>query len=303
MTGFPSALFLLLALTRAEIIERFKAPIVTQAEGLVQVHADCPEDMRREFQLPIASFAAETVKTLYAGNGRRPERFQEAGIVIHVGDVRTNLPEVVTRVVTNGNRAVTRIYVRSPGFADLGQLKTAVIRGYFRSVERRELSEQEAVAAYRRADPELRIADERQRLEDWLVGRGDIRDDEEGLKLMRKILVPGKASRRDVLTFASRLYLYPPSYDLRFAGRHDCLSFREALKFAKIDPLVRLVALVKAPDLPVLGGGRGDELTAAAEAYRVFLSELAKQEKDEDELKELLDEADEKLNIAYEKAR
>jgi len=297
------AVLLLLALTRAEILERFKAPVVTQADGLVQVYADCPEDMRREFQMPIASFAAETVKTLYQGAGKKPERFERAGIVIHVGDVRTNLTAVTTKVTTNGAVVVTRIYVKSPGFADLGLLRLAVIKGFYRSVESRELSDREAVAAYRQSDPRLRIADERQRIEDWLVGKGDIKDDEEGLKLMRKIVEPGKASRRDVLTFASRLYLYPPAYDLRFLGRFDCLSFREALRFARIDPMIRLVALFKSRELPLFGGGRGDEMAAAAESYRVFLVELGKMEKEEDQIKALLDEADEKLNIAYEKAR
>ena len=64
----------LLALTRAEIIERFKAPVVTQADGLVRVFADCPEDMRREFQSPIARFAADTVQTLYQGLAKKPVR-------------------------------------------------------------------------------------------------------------------------------------------------------------------------------------------------------------------------------------
>ena len=43
-------LIALLALTRAEIIERMRAPVVTQADGMVQVFADCPEDMRRELE-------------------------------------------------------------------------------------------------------------------------------------------------------------------------------------------------------------------------------------------------------------
>jgi len=297
------AALLVLALTRAEILERFRAPVVTQADGLVQVYANCPEDMRREYQMPIASFAAETVKTLYQGTGRKPERFEKPGIVIHIGDVRTNLTEVVTKVMTNGTRVVTRIFVKSPGFADLMHLRLSIVKGYFRSVEGRELTDGVAIEAYRRANPTLRVADERRRLEDWLVGRGDIRDDEEGLRLMRKIIEPGKSSRRDVLTFASRLYLYPPAYDLRFLGRFDCLSFREALKFAKIDPAIRVLALLKSRELPLFGGGRGDELAVAAEGYRVFLVELVKQEKDEAELEDLLDAADEKLNIAFEKAR
>ena len=55
-------------------------------------------------------------------------------------------------------------------------------------------------------------------------------------------------------------------------------------------------------DEPVLGGGRGEDLAAAAMDYRTFLLEFAKAEKSEDELLELLDAADVKLNVAFEKA-
>ena len=292
---------LLLALTRAEIIERFKAPVVTQADGLVQVYADCPEDMRKDFQGPVARFAADTVQMLYGGLARKPERFLRAGIVIHIGDVRTNLTEVTAQVVTNGNRAISRIRVKSPGYADLYRLRVEVIKAFYRSVEKRELSDEEAVAAYRHAIPELRVFDERMKLEDWLVGRGT-KDDEEGLRLMRKVFRPGESSPRDVLTFASRLYLYPPQHDVRFLGKFDRLSFSEAVKFGRIDPLVRLVAYSKAFELPVLGGGRSPELTAAANAYQEFLLEFARGEKDEKGLKALLGDADEKLNVAFEKA-
>ena len=295
------ATVLLLALTRAEIVERFKAPVVTQSDGLVQVYADCPEDMRKEFQGPIARFAADTVQSLYQGLARKPERFKKAGILIHVGDVRTNVTEVTTQVVTNESRVVSRIRVKSPGYADLYRLRLEVIKAFYRSVEKRELSDEEAVAAYRHAIPELRVFDERMKLEDWLVGRGT-KDDEEGLRLMRKVFRPGESSPRDVLTFASRLYLYPPQHDVRFLGKFDRLSFSEAVKFGRIDPLVRLVAYSKAFELPVLGGGRSPELTAAANAYQEFLLEFARGEKDEKGLKALLGDADEKLNVAFEKA-
>ena len=294
---------LLLALSRAEILERFKAPVITQMEGLVQVYADCPEDLRREYQMPIASFAAETAKTLYQGLGRKPERFRKPGILIHVGDVRTNVSDVVTRVATNDSRVISRIYVKSPGYADVSRLRLELVKAFFRSVEGKELSDAAAVAAYRRGDPALRIADERQRLEDWLNGTGDLKDDEEGLKLLRKVIEPGKASRRDVLTFASRLFLYPPAADLRFLGRFDCLSFRDALRLARTNLFVRVVASAKANEVPVFGGGRGEDLSAAAEAYRVFLVELARGKKGEKELKALLDTADERLNVAFEKAQ
>lgn len=294
------AAILCLALTRAEILERFRAPVVTQADGLVQVYADCPEDMRREFQMPIASFAAETVKTLYRGLSLKPERFPKAGIVIHVGDVRTNLAEVVAKVSTNDGRVVSRIYVKSPGYADLYRLKLEVIKGFFRSVRRTELSDEAAVTAFRNADPELRIEEERWRLEEWLrEGKGD---DEAGLKLMRKIIRPGMASARDVITFASRLFLYPPQYDLRFMGRFDCLSFRDALKYGRTDPSVRAMAFFKANEMPVFGGGRGESLKTAADKYMDFLRELAGGEKTDRELAKLLDDADVQLNIAFEEA-
>lgn len=291
----------LLALTRAEILERFKAPVVTQSDGLVKVYANCPEDMRREFQSPIARFAADTVQMLYRGLAKKPVRFDKPGIVITVGDIRTNVTTVTSRALTNDSRVVTRIRVLSPGYADLARLKLEVIRAFYRSVEGRELNEDEAIAAYRHADPVLRVWDERQKLENWLSGCGTT-NDEEGLKLMRRVFEPGKASRRDVLIFASRLFLYPPQLDLRLAGKYVSLSFREAVRFAKIDPLTRLVAYYKANEMPVLGGGRGEDLAAAAMDYRTFLLEFAKAEKSEDELLELLDAADVKLNVAFEKA-
>ena len=300
MTALLSTV-LLAALSRAEIIARFRAPVVTQADGLVKVYADCPEDMRREYQMPIASFAAETVKTLYQGLAQRPARFERPGIVIHVGDVRTNVAEVVTQVSTNDGQVVSRIRVRAPGYADLYQLKLAVIKAFFRSVEGREVSDDDAVALYRRADPQLRVLDERQKLEDWLVGCGTT-NDEEGLTLMRRVFAPGRASPRDVLIFASRLFLYPPQRDVRLAGKYDCLSFREAVRLARTDPLTRAVAYVKANELLVLGGGRGEEMSAAAYAYRDFLLAFARKETDERELLDKLDDADAKLNIAFEKS-
>ena len=295
------AAFLLLALTRAEIIERFKAPVITQADGLVQVYADCPEDMRKEFQSPVARFAADTVQVLYQGLAKKPVRFSKAGILIHVGDVRTNLTEVTAQVSTNDSRVVTRIRVKSPGYADLYRLRVEVIKAFFRCVEKREVPEAEAVAAYRRGDPALRVFDERMKLEDWLAGRGT-RDEEEGLRLMRKVFEPGVSSPRDVLVFASRLYLYPPQYDLRFLGKFDRLSFAEAIRFGRTSALARIVAYNRAFELPVMGGGRSPELAAAAEAYKAFLLAFAKGEADEKGLKALLDTADERLNVAFEHA-
>ena len=296
------AIAALLALSRAELVERFRAPVVTQAGGLVRVYADCPEDMRREYQSPIASFAAETVKNLQRGFSMRSVRYSSPGIVLHIGDVRTNDASVVARAVTNGSDVATRIYVRAPGSADLARLRIEIVKAFCRSVRREEVSDEAAVSAYRAGDPAMRIEDERMRLEEWLATGAGVRDDEEALKLMRKVIQPGVASRRDVLIFASRLFLYPPLHGRRFAGRYDGITFRDAVRLAPKAPAVRALALRKASWIPVCGGGKGDALTAAATAYTRFLISLSDAESGEDELLKLLDEADALLNIAYEKA-
>lgn len=298
MTIFAS--ILMLAITRAELIERFNSPIITRADGLIQVHASCPEDMRNEFQLPVAKFADDAVSTLYSGLAIKSERQSTPGIVITIGSVRTNRTDVITSVVTNGEHVVTRIYLPSPGYVDLYRFKLDVIKGFFRYVKGEDISDDEAIDRFRLADPELRIEEARMQREEWLwLGKGD---DEEGVKMMQKIIKPGTAFRRDVLTFASRLYLYPPQYDLTFVGKFKSLSFREALEYAAIDPSIRIVAFFKAKEMPVFGGGKGAALKAAAEAYRKFLDELAKGEMELDELKDLLESADTLLNIAYEEA-
>lgn len=290
------ASILLFALTRAEIIERMRAPVVTQADGLVQVFASCPEDMRREYQMPIASFASDTVGNLYRSLSMRPKRFSRAPIVIHVGSVRTNLPEVVSSV-SDGR---TRIYVKAPGYADIGRLRTEIVKAFFRAVKGEEVDDAAAVRAFRRAFPELRIADERAGLERWIRGEGG--DDEHNLRLMRKILKPGEATRRDVLVFASRLFLYPPTFDRKFCGCHDSLSFKDAAALCREDPAIRIAARRKADEVVVFGGGRGEAMSAAAAAYREFLLALVRAEEAE-KLEELLDAADVRLNVAFEDAK
>ena len=291
---------LVLALTRSEFIERMKAPVVTQTEGLVQVYADCPEDMRREYQSPVAGFVSETARALYRSLGMKPVRFRRAGIVVHLGDVRTNLSEVVTKVATNGDAVVTRLYLPSPGYADLRKFRIEAVKGFFRAVRGEEIDDAEAVARFRRSDPGFRVADEREALDRWLrFGEGD---DEEGLRMMRKVIEPGFASPGDIVTFASRLFLYPPQYDITFADGSHSMSLRAAMHHAD-DPRIRFLALAKAEELVIFGGGRGERLSEAAADYRDYLRELAKGELNANELANLLESAETKLNIAYEEAR
>lgn len=306
MTARLLAVALLLGLTRAEIIERMKAPVITQCDGLVQVYADCPEDMRREFQMPIASFASDTVKMLYRGLSIVPKRYSRAEIMIHVGDVRTNLTAVVARARTNDSRVVSRIYLPSPGYADIGTFRLELVKAFSRAVRGVELDDDAATALCRKSDPAIRIADERDRLEKWLAGKWPSptpETDEENLKLMRRIIEPGVATKGDVLQFAARLFLYPPVFDVPFCGKYDCLSFRDAAKLVKRDPRIRFLAFAKSGQLVAFGGGRSKTMAEASRLYFGFLQELAKAEPDLTKALEILDQADMKLNIALEEAK
>lgn len=303
-------LIAMLALTRAEIVQRMRAPVNTQADGLVRVFANCPEDMRREYQSPVARFAADTVALLYRGEKRKPVRFERPGIIIHLGDVRTNITDVVARVTTNENEVTTRIYLKSPGGADLGRFRTEVVRAFYRAVCRRELSDSDAREKFNSFDPEYQVAQRRAQLEAWLAGdrskQGTVHDetwDEEHLTLLRKVLQIGVSSRRDVLTFASRLYLYPLYFDEAFEGGRRSLSFKEAIHLARKDLRIRLLAMKKSVEVAVFGGGRSEELASAAEAYVEFLQELSKGEKSEKEMEDLLLNADKRLELAFERAR
>lgn len=300
------SLIAMLALTQAEIDQRMLAPIVTQADGLVRVFANCPEDMRREYQMPIARFAADTVTLLYRGAKLKPERFDRPRIIVHVGDVRTNLTDVIVRVRTNENVAVTRIFLRSPGSADLDRYRMELVRAFYRGVCKREVTDAQARAILHAADPSYRISDQRAQLEAWLAGdrskQGNADDeawDDEHLKLFRKVIEVGVDSRRDVLTFASRLYLYPPHFNEPFAGGRSMLSFREAIALVDDDLRIRIVALQKTVALSLFGSGRSDALRSAAEAYVDFLKELARGEKDRRELEDMLSNADKRLEMVW----
>ena len=146
----------------------------------------------------------------------------------------------------------------------------------------------------------MRIADERDGLERWIDGEGG--DDEYNLALMRRILKPGEATRRDVLVFASRLFLYPETFDQKFCGKYECVSFKDAIVLSKEDARIRLVARRKADEVVVIGGGRGEALADAAASYRAFLLALAGGAEKE-KLEELLDAADVNLNVAFEAAK
>lgn len=290
------AIILLFALTRAEIIERFRAGSVVQADGLVQVWADCGSAMRREYQLPVGAFVGDVCKTLYRAENLRPVKFDEPGIVIHIGDGTTNLTNVVTRTVRSASgRDQFRMYLPAPGHSDRQAVRLGAVKGFYLAVRNETIDDAEALRRLRAAYPELKLADDYAALDDWLAGRRGAEDDEKFLKLRRSVLNPGHAAPEDVRVFASHLHLYPPQYDLCFAGGLDAVSFRKAITLAKTDPRVRYAAYLKLPEPLALGGGRGVKMAAAAAAYTDFLKALYEATESEEEMNARLDAAEELL--------
>lgn len=284
------------ALTRAEVIDRFLAPPVVQVDGLVQVRAECNAEMRREFQVPIATYAADICRRLYAAENLKERHFVSPGIAIVIGDVITNLPSVVSRsAVRDDGSKWTKILVPSPGSVDRHRLGLEIVKGYCRAVHAEDLDDDAALLRIRSAYPELKLEDDYRRLNEWYDGKHGDKDDEEFLRLQRSVLQPGVASRHDVIIYASRLYLYPPTFAEKFCGRFDCVSFREAIALAKIDPRIRFAAYRKVQEAMLFASGRGEKMNAAGTAYAAFLDELFRYKKSEAELTSMLDAADEIL--------
>lgn len=121
------------------------------------------------------------------------------------------------------------------------------------------------------------------------------------LRLLRKVISPGRTSHSDLRIFASRLLLYPPFYDKMFAGSRNGCAFREAIALSS-DQSVRQVAACKAREIPLYAIGRGEELQQASLAYMEFLMALARGE-DRARLTALLDAADLKFELAKEAVR
>lgn len=291
------------ALTRAELIDRMRTPPMTRSQGLVQVYANCPGDMRDEFHAPVARFVSKTCDELYSVTTNTPSRFVSPGISVFIGDGRTNDISVLSRVyVRDDGVAYTRIYLPSPGYSDIAKLKTEIIRAFFLAVEKREINDDEVSAVLRNLDPKKRIDYKYAEIERWIKGEKTDLSDEEIMKLMRSVLQPGVARQSDILRFASRLYLHAPLFDYPLAGKYRTCTFRQAIEIMK-DTVVRFAAYKKAPLLIAYGGGRGEPLSTAAKAYSEFLFELTKAEKTKEELLDMLEDADIKLNIALEQAR
>ncbi len=298
------ALILAAAFTRAELIDLMRTPPMNGASGLVRVYANCPADMREEFHSPITRFASKICEELYSQRAGKIPRFLNPGIVIYIGDGRTNDVSVIDGVFKRDNKTpYTRIFLPSPGYSDLNKFKLSIARAFVLALENRVIDNTQAAKMLRDANATERITHQYAEIDKWLKGEKTEFDDEGMIKLYRRVLNPGHARQSDILRFASRLYLYPPYYAFPFAGRFRQCTFAQAIELINIDPFVRFAALEKSSQVVLYGGGRGEYLINAASAYSSFLLELSRAKKSKQELLNMLEEADIKLNIALEEAR
>ena len=89
---------------------------------------------------------------------------------------------------------------------------------------------------------------------------------------------------------------------IALTDHQSCGNCAAAIALSENDLFVRVAALLKSQEIPIFAVGRGPELEKASEAYVLFLRELARGTKAA-RLADLLDDADAKLELAFEAAQ
>ena len=88
--------------------------------------------------------------------------------------------------------------------------------------------------------------------------------------------------------------LYPAEFDKNIGANRTSYTFREAISLVVDHPAIREAAARKAREMPFCAIGRGQALADVSEAYRLFLTGLARGDSP-DELTRLLDDAETQL--------
>ena len=329
------------------------------ADGFVRVVSyDDPRD-EVGFRLPILAFAGKTIDAVSAAFELKRAKVKEPGLIIYAMDGRTNDTRVLVQPETRKSGApVVKIFLPSPGYSDLDELRTGIVRSFVGP----ELPDWVVQGILRCLDVETRRADRRFVLTLWSdgrlpffpalctdlrVGKGaaaalpgylvgwmrekklleklmeekwdgrrlaemltgekepplqDRASDEHLARLARSVIEPGACGLFELDVFSSRLFLYAPTFDVKMCNGRAVCSFREALDENGSNLLVRAAAFLKSREIPLYAIGRGDELQATAAAYERFLLGVAAGE-ERTKLEELLNTADARLEVAYEKRR
>ena len=362
-TMFRSAPFLSAAVVLAEFSARADLNVAPKAavssDGFIRVVAY--DDARDEvgFRLPILAFAGKMIDAISKAYDMKRVKVNEPGLVIYAMDGRTNDTRVIVRRETRKSGSeVVKIFLPSPGYSDLDELRTGIARAFLGA----GLPDWMVQGLMRSMDDDTRREDERFVLSLWSsarlpffpalctdlrVGKGraaalpgyiagwvkekkllatlreqewdgkrlaqlltgetdpvlqDRASDERLARLARSVLEPGNCGLWELDFFSSRLFLYSPVFDVSMVrGRYAC-SFRDAIDENGSNLIVRAAAFLKAREVPLYALGRGDEMQAVASAYERLLLGIAAGE-ERAKLDEMLDSADSKLELAYEKRR
>lgn len=298
---FAVTVMLVAALTRAELIERVRAPVLVRADGLVQVIAACPAEVRKAWQSTVAAYAGEVCETLRRSHRLPSKRYAEPRISVVLGS-RSNDTSVVYREEEPSAGRI-RIMLPDPAHAEPAALQRHLVRAWYCTVLASNLDERAAAAVLRNASPQWRANWARDQLARWQRGELVEGDDETMLQMRRTVYEPGCATLGDVLLFAARLRLYPQFYGLDFCGRYPELTFADAARLGAADPRIRLAACTKVTEIAAWAAGRGPELAAAAQAYVDALMAIAARRLSVAEMLDLVDIADRRLAEALEAAR
>ena len=120
------------------------------------------------FRLPILAFAGNTVDALSQAFDVKRPKVREPGLIIYAQDGRTNDTRVLVRAETraNGSRVV-KIFLPSPGYSDLDDLRTGIARAFIGT----EMPDWVIQGVLRSQNDELRRADQRFVLSLWSSAR------------------------------------------------------------------------------------------------------------------------------------
>ena len=138
------------------------------SDGFIRVVAN--DDPRDEigYRRPILAFSGKTIDALAKAFDLKRERVTEPGLIIYAMDGRTNDTRVIVRPETRPSGArVVKIFLPSPGYSDLDDLRTGIARAFLGV----EIPDWVVQGVLRCEDDVIRREDERFVLELWSRAR------------------------------------------------------------------------------------------------------------------------------------
>lgn len=146
----------------------FAPKSVVSTDGFVRVVAyDNPRD-EMGFRRPILAFAGNVLDSLSAAFDVKRAKVKEPGLVIYAMDGRTNDTRVVVVPETRASGSkVVKIFLPSPGYSDLDELRTGIAKSFVGA----DMPDWLVQGALRCIDEETRRADTRFVLELWSGAR------------------------------------------------------------------------------------------------------------------------------------